>query len=55
MKMAGYKAKGIRHTEEHIMTHLKRLIARTGITERRHACCMALSRRLEEGLIRNSG
>ncbi|MDP2157175.1 MAG: RNA methyltransferase [Nitrospirota bacterium] len=34
MKMAGYQAKGIRYSEEYIMTDLKRLIARTGITER---------------------
>lgn len=54
MAIAGYKAKGIRHTEEHIMTHLKRLIARTGITEQEARMLHGIISQLEEGLMKRS-
>lgn len=55
MKMAGYKAKGLRHSEDHIMTDLKRLMARTGITEREARMLHGIISQMEESLIRNSG
>lgn len=54
MKMAGYKAKGIRHNEEDIMTHLKRLIARTGITEREAHMLHGIISQIEESLVKDS-
>ncbi len=55
MKKAGYKAKGIRDHEEHVMTHLRRLIARSGITEREARMLHGIISQIEEGLIKNSG
>ncbi len=54
MAMAGYRAKGIRQTEEHIMTDLKRLIARTGITRREARMLHGIISQLEEGLMKRS-
>lgn len=55
MKMAGYKAKGIRYNEEHIMTDLKRLIARTGITGREARMLHGIISQMEGSLMKNSG
>ncbi|MBI5847339.1 MAG: RNA methyltransferase [Nitrospirae bacterium] len=53
MKLAGYKAKGIRYGEEYIMTNLKRLMARTGITEREARMLHGIISQIEEGLIKD--
>jgi TrmH family RNA methyltransferase len=55
MKMAGYNAKGIRHHEEHIMTDLKRLIARTGITEGEARMLHGIISQTEESLLKKIG
>lgn len=52
MGLAGYKAKGIRHTEEHILTDLRRLITRTGITGREARMLHGIISQLEEGLMK---
>ncbi|MBI5075252.1 MAG: RNA methyltransferase [Nitrospirae bacterium] len=55
MKMAGYKAKGIRDNDEQVMTHLKRLIARSGITEQEAQMLHGIISQSEESLTRKSG
>lgn len=52
MEMAGYKAKGIRDNETDIMTDLKRLIARTGITEREARMLHGIISQLEESVMK---
>lgn len=54
MKMAGYRAKGIRHTEEHIMTQLRRLIARAGITEKEARMLHGIISQIQDGLMKNN-
>lgn len=54
MKMAGYKAKGIRDSEEQIMAHLRRLIARSGITKQEAQMIHGIISQIEEGLVKNS-
>lgn len=48
MKMAGYKAKDIRHNEDHIMSDLKRLFSRIGITGREARMLHGILSQLEE-------
>jgi len=55
MKMAGYKAKGIRDNEEQVMTHLKRLIARSGVTEREARMLHGIISQLQESLVKKCG
>jgi len=55
MAMAGYNAKGIRHHQEHIMTDLKRLIARTGLTTREARMLHGIISQTEEGLLKKIG
>lgn len=55
MEIAGYKAKGIRHSEEDIMTDLRRLMARTGITKRDARMLHGIISQIEEGLLKNLG
>lgn len=52
MKVAGYKAKGIRDNETDIMTDLKRLIARSNITGREARMLHGIISQLEESLIK---
>lgn len=54
MRIAGYKAKGIRHSEEHIMTDLKRLFARIGITEREARMLHGIISQMEESIMKNA-
>ncbi len=53
MKMAGYAPKGVRGNEEEIMTDLKRLIARTSITEREARMLHGIISQIEESIGRN--
>jgi TrmH family RNA methyltransferase len=50
IKMAGYKAKGIRHSEEHIMSDLRRLLARIGTTKREARMLHGIISQIEESL-----
>jgi TrmH family RNA methyltransferase len=50
MKQGGYKAKGIRDNEEQIMTDLRRLIARSEITEREARMLHGIISQIEERL-----
>jgi 16S rRNA (cytosine1402-N4)-methyltransferase len=50
MKMAGYKAKGIRHSEEDIMTDLRRLLARIGTTKREARMLHGIISQIQESL-----
>ena len=55
MKMAGYKAKGIRDNEDQVMNHLKRLIARSGITEREARMLHGIISQMQESLMKKCG
>ena len=50
MKRAGYAPKGIRDEEEQVMSDLKRLISRAGITEREAQMLHGIISQVEEGL-----
>ena len=50
MKMAGYAPKGIRDEEDQIMSDLKRLISRSGITEREAQMLHGIISQIEDGL-----
>lgn len=52
MEIAGYKAKGIRDNDEQVMAHLKRLIARSGITEQEAQMLHGIISQVEEGLMK---
>lgn len=54
MKMAGYRAKGIRDNEEHIMTDLRRLIGRAGISDREARMLHGIISQIEESLMKDS-
>ncbi len=55
MKIAGYKAKGIRDNDEQIMIDLKRLIARSGITGRDAQMLHGIISQIEASLMKKTG
>ncbi|NTU42333.1 MAG: RNA methyltransferase [Nitrospirales bacterium] len=52
IKSAGYEAKGIRDSEDEIMSDLRRIISRAGITEREARMLHGVISQMEEGLKR---